>query len=195
MSAGCFVRIWQINQVCCLSSLFHLRPHLSMEGFQTGMLIRANMPLRVSELAGWEREAGVCFWTTLVCWSRLLETRAHTITGSAFYSLWNRSHQHSHLTSWREKTLFAFKRKLAAAASARAISSHSGRSAKYTHVINFISFRFELWMLILMYYHICPGQNKHYSLMHNWFQESECLHKHGSPFSLLTCNNLHTFIL
>lgn len=88
--------------------------------------------------AGWEREAGVCFWSTLVCWSRLVKTGACTIRGSALYSLWNRSPQHLHLTSWREETVFAFKRKLAASAPARAISSHSWHSTKYTHITHFI---------------------------------------------------------
>lgn len=71
-----------------LFSLFHLRPHLSLEGFQTGMLIQANMSLRVSE-RGWLRKRSRCVFLNRI--SLLKQTggdgSAYVSGAQLFYSL------------------------------------------------------------------------------------------------------------
>lgn len=51
--------------------------------------------------------------------------------------------------------------------------------------MNLISFRFKLWILILIHYHICQRPNNHFSLMHNWVTEPEHLSENNSTHLLM----------
>lgn len=110
----CFVRISQINQACCVFSLFtsgHISPWKASKQVQLLNQICFFMCVWVRKgKFGWgkEREAGVRLWTRFVYRGRPRESDVFRIR---FSSLWNWSHQLSELTICAKK-LFRFTIKL-----------------------------------------------------------------------------------